>query len=90
MNRPLKLIVFSALFLHLLGIFLNSKISNNVYTVRGNLAFAQEEEQKEEAQPEEAQPEEAQPEEPKKEAEDDQSTEEKKGDPTKKGEEKTP
>ena len=80
MNRPLKLIVFSALFLHLLGIFLNSKISNNVYTVRGNLAFAQEEEQKEEAQPEE----------PKKEAEDDQSTEDEKGDPPKEGEEKTP
>ncbi len=95
MNRPLKLIVFSALFLHLLGIFLNSKISNNIYTVRGNLAFAQEEEQieeeqkeeaqPEEAQPEEAQPEEAQPEEPKKEAEDDQSTEDKKGDPPKEG-----
>jgi flagellar motility protein MotE (MotC chaperone) len=80
MNRPLKLIVFSALLLHLSGIFLNSKISNNIYTVSGNLAFAQEEEQKEEAQPEE----------PKKEAEDDQSTEDKKGDPPKEGKEKTP
>ena len=47
MNRLLKLITFSALFLHLLGVFPDLKISNNIYTVRGNLAFAQEEEQPE-------------------------------------------
>ena len=47
MNRLLKLITFSALFLHLLGVFPDLKISNNIYTVRENLAFAQEEEQPE-------------------------------------------
>ncbi len=52
MNRLLKLITFSALFLHLLGVFPDLKIFNNIYTVRENLAFAQEEEQKKDEQPE--------------------------------------
>ena len=47
MNRLLKIITFSALSLHLLGVFPDLKISNNIYTVRENLAFAQEEEQPE-------------------------------------------
>ena len=80
MNRQLKLITFTALFLGLLGVFFSSLMSNNTYNFGENVAYAQEEEQKEEAQPEE----------PKKEAEDDQSTEDKKGDPPKEGKEKTP
>ena len=47
MNRLLKLITFSALFLYLLGVFPDLKIFNNIYTIRENLAFAQEEEQPE-------------------------------------------
>ena len=77
MNRLLKLITFSALSLHLLGVFPDLKISNNIYTVRENLAFAQEEEQKKDEQPE-------------KKAEDAQKTADEKGDPPKEGKEKTP
>ena len=85
MNRQLKLITFTALFLGLLGVFFSSLMLNDTYNFSENVAYAQEEEQKEEEQKEEAEPEE-----PKKEAEDDQSTEDKKGDPPEEGKEKTP
>ena len=41
--KPLKIIVFSTILFHSLGMFPNSIIFNNIYTVKGNLAFAQEE-----------------------------------------------
>ena len=41
--KPLKIIVFSTILFHSLGMSPNSIIFNNTYTVRGNLAFAQEE-----------------------------------------------
>ena len=85
MNRQLKLITFTALFLGLLGVFFSFLMPNDTYNFGENVAYAQEEEQKEEEQKEEEQKEEA-----KKEAEDDQSTEDKKGDPPEEGKEKTP
>ena len=80
MNRQLKLITFTALFLGLLGVFFSSLMPNDTYNFGENVAYAQEEEQKKEAQPEE----------PKKEAEDGQNAKDKEGDPPKEGEEKTP
>ena len=44
--KSLKIIVFSIILFHSLGIFPNSIIFNNIYTARGNLAFAQEEQKK--------------------------------------------
>ena len=64
MNRQLKLITFTALFLGLLGVFFSSLMPNDTYNFGENVAYAQEEEQKEEAQPEEPKNE-AQPEVPK-------------------------
>ena len=50
MNRQLKLITFTALFLGLLGVFFSSLMPNNTYNFGENVAYAQEEEQKEEEQ----------------------------------------
>ena len=69
MNRQLKLITFTALFLGLLGVFFSSLMPNDTYNFGENVAYAQEEEQKKEAQPEE----------PKKEAEDGQNAKDKEG-----------
>ena len=55
MNRSLRIIFFSVLFLQLLEIFPNFKISNDIFYIKENQVFAQEEEQKEEKQKEEEQ-----------------------------------
>ena len=46
MNRQLKLITFTALFLGLLGVFFSSLMPNDTYNFGENVAYAQEEEQK--------------------------------------------
>jgi len=69
MNRQLKLITFTALFLGLLGVFFSSLMPNDTYNFGENVAYAQEEEQKKEAQPEE----------PKKKTEDGQNAKDKEG-----------
>ena len=77
MNKQLKLITFTALFLGLLGVFFSSLMPNDTYNFGENVAYAQEEEQKKDEQPE-------------KETEETQKTEDEKGDPPKEGKEKTP
>ncbi len=77
MNRQLKLITFTALFLGLLGVFFSSLMPNDTYNFGENVAYAQEEEQKKDEQPE-------------KETEETQKTEDEKGDPPKADKEKTP
>ena len=84
MNRSLRLIFFSVLFLQLLEISPGFRISNDIFYIRVNHAFAQEEEQKEEEQKEEEQKEEEQPENAEK------KSEEEKGDPKKDAKDKKP
>ena len=94
MNRSLRLIFFSVLFLQLLEISPDFRISNDIFYIRVNHAFAQEEEQKEEEQKEEEQKEEEQKEEEQKEEEQpenaEKKSEEEKGDPQKDGKDKKP
>ncbi len=79
MNRSLRIIFFSVLFLQLLEIFPNFKISNDIFYIKENQVFAQEEEQKEEKQKEEEQPESAE-----------KKSEEEKDDPKKDSKDKKP
>ena len=51
MNRQLKPITFTVLFLGLLGVFFSSLMPNNTYNFGENVAYAQEEEQKKDEQP---------------------------------------
>ena len=52
MNRQLKLITFTALFLGLLGVFFSSLMPNDTYNFGENVVYAQEVEQKKDEQPE--------------------------------------